>query len=125
MTPSLLQDGAAVAEELVEMDVADVARVVVPRDDDERVALDLVEVLARLLVLLPEAEGRQVARADDDVRLQVVDLVDRAVEQARDEVNPSAVQIRDVRDREARVVHGPSLGVRLSISEIVGRRKVQ
>ena len=50
------------------MDVADVARVVIPGDDDEGVAVDQVEVLAREQVLVLEAERRQVARADDDVR---------------------------------------------------------
>ena len=38
------QHRAAVAEELLEVDVADVARVVVAGDDDDRLALDLVEV---------------------------------------------------------------------------------
>ena len=80
------QHRVAVAEQLLEVDVADVARVVVARDDDERLALDLVEVAPRERVLLLEAEGRQVARADDDVGLQVVDLGDRALEQVRQEV---------------------------------------
>ena len=104
----LAQHRAAAAEEVVEVDVADVARVVVSGDDDERIALDLVEVLARLLVLGPEAEGRQVAGADDDVGAEVVDLVDRALEQARDEVRPSAVDVGDVRDPEAAVLHADS-----------------
>ena len=56
------------AEQLLEMDVADVARVVVPGDDDERLALEPVEVALGLRVLLLEAEGGQVAGADDDVR---------------------------------------------------------
>ena len=101
----LAQDRAAAAEEVVEVDVADVARVVVAGDDDERVALDLVEELARLLVLGPEAERRQVAGADDDLRREIVDLVDRALEQAGHEVRPPAVNVGDVRDPEAAVLH--------------------
>ena len=37
--------------------------------------------------------------------LEVVDLVDRALEQARDEVRPPAVEVGDVRDPEAAVLH--------------------
>ena len=60
----LAEHGAAIAEELLEMDVADVACVVVPGDDDEGVAVDQVEVLAREQVLVLEAERRQVTGAD-------------------------------------------------------------
>ena len=42
---------------------------------------------------------------DDDLGLEVVDLVDRALEQARDEVRPAAVEVGDVRDPEAAVLH--------------------
>ncbi len=65
--PALAQHGVPIAEQLLEVDVADVARVVVPGDDDDRLALDPVEVLAGQLVLVPEAERREVARADHDV----------------------------------------------------------
>jgi hypothetical protein len=77
---------------------------VVPRDDDERLALDPVEVRLRLAVLLLEPEGRQVARADDDVGLEVVDLGDGALEQVREEVRTAAVEIRDLRDGERPVL---------------------
>ena len=90
----------AVAEELFEMDVADVARVVVPRDDDDRLARDRVDVLLGERVLLLEAEGRQVAGDDDDVRLDVVDLGDCALEEVWQEELRAAVQIRDLDDRE-------------------------
>ncbi len=95
-----LQHGVALAEELLEVDVADVARVVVSGDDDERLALDPVEERARLDELGLEAERRQVAAADDEVRLPVVDLRDRALEQRGDEVRPSAVDVGDVGDPE-------------------------
>ena len=88
------------------MDVADVAGVVVPRDHDHRLTLDLVEVTPRLLVFVLEPERRQVAGADDDVRLQVVDLADRPLQQARDEVLPAAMEVGQVRDRERRVSAG-------------------
>ena len=88
------------AEELLEVDVADVARVVVSRDDDQALAVELREVLGRLGVLGPVAERREVAGADDDVRLQVVHLDDRAVQQVGDEVRRPAVEVGDVGDSE-------------------------
>ena len=54
---ALAQHRVALAEQLLEMDVADVARVVVPGDDDQGFALDLVEVLPGQLVLVLEAEA--------------------------------------------------------------------
>jgi hypothetical protein len=57
-----------------------------------------------------EAERGQVAGADDDVRLEVVDLGDRALEQARDEVLPTAMQVGQVRDRERRAFDAGSIG---------------
>ena len=92
------------------MDVADVARVVVPGDDDEGVAVDQVEVLARELVLVLEAERRQVARADDDVGLELVDLGDRPLQQVQLEVRPSAVEVREVRDPERAFAGAASMG---------------
>ncbi len=103
------QHRVALTEELLEVDVPDVARVVVPGHDDERVAVEPVEVLARDLVLVLEAERRQVARADDDVGAQLVDLADRPLEQVRLEVRPSAVEIGDVRDPEGLLRHDASL----------------
>ena len=90
----------AVAEQLLEVHVADVPRVVVAGDDDERVALDPVEVALRGGVLLLEPEGRQIAGADDDVGRQVVDLRDRPLHQIRHEVRRTAVQIGQLGDRQ-------------------------
>ena len=98
------EHGVAVAEQLLEMDVADVPRVVVARDHDHRLALDLVEVAPRLLVLVLEAERGQVAGAHDDVGLQIVDLADRALEQAGNEVLAAAMEVGEMRDREARTL---------------------
>ena len=101
------------AEHVLEVDVADVARVVVARDHDHRVAPDLVHVGLRLRILVLEAEGGQVARADDDVRVELVDLVDGPLEQVRDEVRPSAVNVGDVRDGQrvaaVRAIHFPKV----------------
>src|SRR5690242_15644856 len=105
-------DGVAVAEQLLEVDVADVARIVVPRDHDDVLAVDRVEVALRERVLLLEPERRQVSRADDDVRLQVVDLGDRALEEVRQEELRPTVQIRDLDDREGSTTgrHARSVG---------------
>ena len=83
---ALPQHGVPVPEELLEMDVADVPRIVVSRDHDGRLALDAIEVAAGRRVLLLEAERRQIAGADDDVGFQVVDLGNRPFHQIRDEV---------------------------------------
>ena len=95
-----MHDGIPLAEELLEMDVADVARVVVPGNDHERLALESVEVALRLRVLLLEAVRGQIARAHDDLGGELVDLHDRPFHQIRDEIRRTAVQVRDVRDPE-------------------------
>ena len=97
----LAEHRVALAEELLEMDVADVPRVVVPRDHDERLAVEPVEVALRLDVLLLEPVRGQIAGADDDVRSERVDVADRALHQIRDEMRVAAVDVREVRDRES------------------------
>ena len=91
--PALAQHPVALPEQLLEVDVADVPRVVVAGDHDERLARDLVQVLARQLILVLEPEAREVARADHDVRLELVDLRDRAIEQGRLEVLLPAMEV--------------------------------
>ena len=54
-------DGASLPEQLLEVDVADVPRVVVPGNDHERVAGDPVEVALGGGVLLLETERREIA----------------------------------------------------------------
>ena len=106
------QHRVPVAEHILEVDVADIARVVVAGDHHHRVALELFDVRLGERVLVFEAERRQVARADDDVRLEVIDLDDRALDQVRDEVGPSAMDVGDMRNRERAVSflrHGRSL----------------
>jgi hypothetical protein len=63
-------------------------------------ALELVEIPLRLRVLLLEAEGGEVARADDDVGLELVDLRDRPLGEVRQEVRRAAVEIREMGDSE-------------------------
>jgi hypothetical protein len=75
---------------------------VVPGDDDHVLAGDPLEVALGLGVLLLEAERGQVAGADDDVGLELVDLRDRALGEAGDEVRRAAVEIREVSDPEQR-----------------------
>ena len=89
------------------MHVPDVARVVVARDDHDRLAFDLVHIVTSQLVLVLEAERRQVAGADDDVRPKLVDLTDRPLEQGRLEVLLTAVKVGDVRN-----VQAPAVAVR-------------
>ncbi len=91
--PALAQHPVALPEQLLEVDVADVPRVVVAGDHDERLARDLVQILASQLILVLEPEAREVPGADDDVRLELVDLRDRAIEQGRLEVLLPAVEV--------------------------------
>ncbi len=107
-----VEHGVAVAEELLEVHVADVARVVVSRHDDQRLALQAVEVGLRLGELLLEPERGQVAGADDDVGAEIVDLADRALHQAGHEVRAAAVDVRDVRDLEVTISRGHARSVR-------------
>src|SRR5262249_24137525 len=93
-----LDDVVPRPEQLLEVDVPDVAGVVVAGDHDHRVALEPVEVRLRLKVLVLEPHRRQVSRADDDVRPHVVDLVDRPLHQPWNEVRLAAVDVRDVGD---------------------------
>src|SRR5581483_11909543 len=92
------------------------------RDDDDRVAVDLVEEVLRDRVLLLEAVRGEVARDDDDVRCDLVRLRDRALEQARQEELLPAVQVGQLHDREGpvRPVHGRTLEVQRSFRYVWG-----
>jgi hypothetical protein len=91
---------------------------VVPGNDDDRLAVDLAEVVLGESVLLLETERGQVAGADDDVGLEVVDLGDRPLEQVRQEELRAAVQIGDLDDRErVSIRNGRSLGGRQPASQ--------
>jgi hypothetical protein len=99
-------------ELLFEVEVAHISGIVVARHDHEPLAQEPLQVLLGLGVLLPIAERSQVAGADDDVRLELVDLHDRPLHEVRDEMLRPAVQVGDVCDPK----HGspsrpPSTGV--------------
>ena len=96
----LAEHGVPLPEHLLEVNVPDVAGVVIPGNDDDRIAVDAVDVLARSQVLVSEAERRQVPRADDHVGAQFVDLSDRPLQQAGLEVLLAAVQVGELRDAE-------------------------
>ena len=83
----------------------------IPGHDDDRVAVETVEVLARRQILVLEAKCRQISGADDDVGSQLVDLSDRPLQQAGLEVRPAAMQVRELRDSEdgAGTCHADSL----------------
>jgi hypothetical protein len=89
---------------------------VVAGHDHHRVAVDAVEILPCGQVLVAKPEGREVAGADDDVRRELVDLADRALEQARLEVRLPAVHVGELRDPE----HSPSLRRARASSEGLG-----
>src|SRR3990170_1778749 len=91
------------ADQLLEVQVADVARIVVAGDRVHR-RLDPLGVRDPVLELLPVALVRQVAAADDHVRRQLVQLHDDPVHQVRDEVGGADVRVGDVGDRD----HGRS-----------------
>ena len=100
--PTDVEHRVPLAEQVLEVDVADVARVVVPGDHDHRLALDAVEVIAREHVLVLEAVRGEVARDHDDVRLHLVHLGDRALEVLREEELRPAMKVGELHDPEHR-----------------------
>ena len=84
---------------ILEVEVADIPRVVVARDREQR-SLDPVGVREPGLVLGPEPIGREVAGDDDHVRLELVQLGDHPVHEVGHEVRGSDVRVRDVGDRD-------------------------
>ena len=100
--PADVEHRVPLAEQLLEVDVADVARVVVAGDHDHRLALDAVEVLARERVLVLEAVRGEVARDHDDVGLHLVHLGDRALEVLREEELRPAMEVGELDDPEHR-----------------------
>ena len=87
------------AHEILEVEVADVAGVVVAGDRQDR-RLDALPVGDPVLVLLAVPLVRQVAGADDHVRRELVELGDDTVHQVRHEVGRADVRIGDVGDRD-------------------------
>src|SRR5207302_1163162 len=89
------------SDHLFEVHVPHVLRVVVPGHRDDA-ALDLLEVRRGRLELAAESFVGDVSGADDDVGLELVQLDDHAVQQVRNEVNGTDVEVADVRDRDQR-----------------------
>jgi hypothetical protein len=92
-------------DQLLEVQVPDVAGVVVAGNGVER-GVDPVREREPRLVLLPVPLGREVAAADDGVRPQLVQLLDHLVQHVGHEVRRADVRIGDVGDRD----HGGSVG---------------
>ncbi len=97
--PLHLHGPVASTDQLFEMEVPDVARVVVAGDRVQR-RLDPLGVGEPGLVLLPIPVGREVPAADHRIGLQLVDLLDHPMEQVRHEVGGTDVRIGDVGDRD-------------------------
>src|SRR4029079_7305954 len=89
---------AARTEQLLEVQVADVSGVVVAGDGGER-RLDAIEVRDRDLVFLPIPLVREIAGAQHQVGLELVQLDDHTVHQVRNEEWGANVQVGDVGDR--------------------------
>src|SRR5438105_457753 len=89
--------GEAVTEQPLEMDVADVARIVVAGDHDLR-RLDLGQPRRRLFELPLVAGGREIARDDGHVRTERVHRVDRGSHRVLLESDLAAVDVRHLRD---------------------------
>jgi hypothetical protein len=106
------QHRVALPEQLLEVDIADIPRVMVARHDHELVALDPVDVLLGQRVLVLEAVRGEVAGDDDDVGPELVHLRDGAVEQVGQEELLPAMEVGQLRDRE----RAPVLGGHLSKS---------
>ena len=87
------------SEVAAEVDVADVATVVVARDDDLR-ELDLVDPARSLLVLPLVAVGREVTRDDDDVRLHPPQSFDDRLQRFRKAERAADVNVADLRDAQ-------------------------
>ncbi len=104
---------AACAEQVREVLVADVARVVVAHQHHSTVARDPVDEVVRQFELVMETHVGEVAGHNHDVRAQQIELVDDALGERGDVIARPAVQVGDVRDdgrcshaASPRLVHG-------------------
>jgi len=68
--------------------------------DDERVAVDSVDVLPRKQIFVSKPERGEVTGAHDDVGLKLVDLTDSTLQEARLEVRLAAVEVGELGDPE-------------------------
>jgi hypothetical protein len=89
----------AVTEEVLEVEVTDVARVVVAGDDDAR-AFELTEPVGRLGEFPFVARGRQVPDDDREIGLHLVDVLDDRLHPLAVERQLSAVDVGELHDPE-------------------------
>ena len=95
-----MADSLPGAEQILEMDIADVAGVVVARHHQQVLALDLVQVALGQQVFLLEALVGEVAGDDHDVGLELVELDDGAVHEVGHEILRTRVHVGDMGDDE-------------------------
>ena len=82
------------------MDIADVAAVVIARDDELR-ELDLLDPARGLLVFPLVAVGREVAREHDDVRLDPAEVLEDRIERVGRQAQRAAdVDVAHLRDAQ-------------------------
>jgi len=95
--PRVCEINAATSEQLREVLVAYVPRVMIAEKDRFVLAMYRLDQPVRLSELLAKPHVGKVARDHDDVGLELVKLVDDTLGQRRDVVSRPAVQVRDVR----------------------------
>ena len=93
-----LQLAAPGAEQLLKVDVAHIASVVVPDQHHLTLAFDALQQAVGLLELGAKSHVGQVAGHHHDVGSKFVELVDNAIRQARNVKRRAAVQVRDLRN---------------------------
>src|ERR671921_932 len=96
-----LDHGVPFPEEPLEVYVADVSGVVVARYHHEVLAPEAAYILGRLLVLLAITRVREVPRDHDRRGMVVIYLQDRTLQEVRDEVRASAVDVADLANGQA------------------------
>src|SRR5215210_3574140 len=100
-----LHDRLALPEETLEVDVADVARVVVAGDNHDVLALDTSDVLCGLFELLPVPRVGEVPGDHDRHRVCPVDLDDRAVQKLGYEASVAAMDVAYLAYGQPAVTH--------------------
>src|SRR5215212_1339743 len=98
-------DRLTLPEEPLEVDVADVARVVVAGDDHDVLALDTIDVLRGLLELFPVPCVGEIPRDHHRRRIHAVDLDDRSVQEFGDEASVAAMDVAYLAYGQLAVTH--------------------
>src|SRR2546423_11163865 len=99
----------ASAEGVLEVEIAHVARVVVPRDADDRRARERSELALRDRVLVGVPVVGEVACYDDEVRVRRVDLGDRGAKQLLAVAAAAHVDVRELGNEHFRSVVSPAV----------------